>query len=148
MKTDVTSIFDYCVIVINNPSNPGPLVMKSSKDLNPHLDGDGDLLTKLLDDADRVFIKKLSNNDRDWASKPGKHQAGPYIPMVQAVRGFFPQLERKARKPVDMAASRRAQIQYTPRELFEQGRGNAYDTPSPDAFREPASCILSRDGKG
>lgn len=54
---------------------------------------DADMLTRLMDRADRILIKKLSNNDRDWARFPNKHQAGVYIPHEQRDGGFFPALE-------------------------------------------------------
>ena len=54
---------------------------------------DADLLSALFRKADRVFVKKLSNNDRDWARLKNKHQAGVYIPHEQRDGGFFPGLE-------------------------------------------------------
>lgn len=59
---------------------------------------DADLLTRLLERADLVLVKKLSNNDRDWARYSNKHQAGVYIPYEQRDSGFFPPLELKERK--------------------------------------------------
>lgn len=59
---------------------------------------DADLLTRLFDRADRVLIKKLSNNDRDWARYSNKHQAGVYIPHEHRDGGFFPGLEAKKRE--------------------------------------------------
>lgn len=56
-----------------------------------------DLLTDLLSRAREVLVKKLSNNDRDWAQRASKHQAGVYIPVDQRDGGFFPKLEAKAR---------------------------------------------------
>lgn len=53
---------------------------------------DGGLLADLLTRADRVLVKKLSNNDRDWAQKANKHQAGVYMPPAQRDGGFFPPL--------------------------------------------------------
>lgn len=61
--------------------------------------GEADLLTRLFDRADRIFLKKLSNNDRDWARLANKHQAGVYIPAEHRDGGFFPPLEAKERKP-------------------------------------------------
>ena len=55
-------------------------------------DNDAELLQKLFDRADRILIKKLSNNDRDWARYENKHQAGVYIPHEQRDGGFFPTL--------------------------------------------------------
>ncbi|MGF6157417.1 hypothetical protein M2267_002676 [Ensifer sp. KUDG1] len=60
-------------------------------------EADADLLTRLLDRADLVLVKKLSNNDRDWARYSNKHQAGVYIPHEQRDSGFFPSLELKER---------------------------------------------------
>lgn len=55
------------------------------------------LLTELFARAPRVLVKKLSNNDRDWAQLSNKHQAGVYIPVDQRDGGFFPRLDPKAR---------------------------------------------------
>ena len=55
------------------------------------------LLVELLRSASLVLVKKLSNNDRDWAQLPNKHQAGVYIPPAQRESGFFPLLVGKAR---------------------------------------------------
>ncbi|APO66150.1 restriction endonuclease type 2-like protein [Rhizobium gallicum] len=66
---------------------------------------DADLLRSLLGRADRVLVKKLSNNDRNWARQkldakgnpvPGKtmnNQAGPYIPAETRKGDFFLPLE-------------------------------------------------------
>lgn len=59
---------------------------------------DADLLTRLLENADQVLVKKLSNNDRDWARYSNKHQAGVYIPHEERDGGFFPPLELKNRQ--------------------------------------------------
>lgn len=58
---------------------------------------DADLLTRLFQKSDQVLVKKLSNNDRDWARYTNKHQAGVYIPYEQRDSGFFPPLTAKAR---------------------------------------------------
>ena len=58
----------------------------------------GDLLLHLFGRTDKVLVKKLSKNDRDWARFPNKHQAGPYIPHEQRDGGFFPPLGLKARE--------------------------------------------------
>lgn len=58
-----------------------------------------ELLIRLLEEAPRLLVKKLSNNDRDWAQLPNKHQAGVYIPVEQRDGGFFPALAAKERKP-------------------------------------------------
>lgn len=60
-------------------------------------EGDADLLNALFDKADRILVKKLSNNDRDWAKYPNKHQAGVYIPHEYRDGGFFPPLEKMQR---------------------------------------------------
>ena len=59
---------------------------------------DADLLARLFDRADQVLVKKLSNNDRDWARYKNKHQAGVYIPHEERDGGFFPALQAKERK--------------------------------------------------
>src|SRR5690606_22280116 len=61
------------------------------------LTGDASLLLQLLGEADQVFVKKLANNDRDWARYPSKHQAGPYIPVAERDSGFFPPMAAKGR---------------------------------------------------
>ncbi|MBW8303830.1 MAG: hypothetical protein K0M78_07785 [Brevundimonas sp.] len=59
--------------------------------------GDASLLLQLLHDARQIFIKKLSNNDRDWARFSNKHQAGAYIPLEERDSGFFPAMTVKER---------------------------------------------------
>ncbi|MDG4720189.1 MULTISPECIES: type II restriction endonuclease [Thalassospira] len=61
------------------------------------LSSDTELLLRLFETSDRVLVKKLSNNDRDWARFPNKHQAGVYIPQEQREGGFFPELSVKER---------------------------------------------------
>ena len=56
-----------------------------------------DLLESVIDRSDRIFVKKLSNNDRDWARHANKHQAGVYIPADERDGGFFPPLVKKER---------------------------------------------------
>lgn len=56
-----------------------------------------DLITRLLGTATKIFIKKLSNNDRDWARLKNKHQAGVYVPPRERDSGFFPALAAKHR---------------------------------------------------
>lgn len=56
------------------------------------VDADPSLLEKLLAESSQVFLKKLSNNDRDWAVMKNKHQAGVYIPATERDGGFFPPL--------------------------------------------------------
>ena len=59
---------------------------------------DSSLLDELFRTADEILVKKLSNNDRDWAQLPNKHQAGVYIPPNQRDSGFFPPLVEKERR--------------------------------------------------
>jgi hypothetical protein len=60
-------------------------------------EGSVSLLSDLLRTSERVFVKKLSNNDRDWAQLPNKHQAGVYIRPAERDSGFFPALIEKDR---------------------------------------------------
>jgi hypothetical protein len=60
--------------------------------------GKTSLLIKLLSRSEEVLVKKLSNNDRDWARFSNKHQAGVYIPPLQRDGGFFPSLIEKQRE--------------------------------------------------
>ena len=62
---------------------------------------DADLLNELFKKADRILVKKLSNNDRDWARHSNKHQAGVYIPHQNRDGGFFPSLEKMKRSDPD-----------------------------------------------
>ena len=62
---------------------------------------DAELISRLFDRCDRILVKKLSNNDRDWARFSNKHQAGVYIPHEQRDGGFFPDLEAKERDDPD-----------------------------------------------
>lgn len=57
----------------------------------------GILLSRLLDECEALFVKKLSLNDRDWARLPNKHQAGVYVPPRERDGGFFPPLVAKER---------------------------------------------------
>lgn len=66
------------------------------------------LLSDLLARAPRVFVKKLSNNDRDWAQKANKHQGGVYVPTAERDGGFFPTLTAKMRKDASAAPIREA----------------------------------------
>ena len=59
------------------------------------------LLAEMLRTSREVFVKKLSNNDRDWAQLPNKHQAGVYVPPAQRDSGFFPPLEAMDRGDPD-----------------------------------------------
>ena len=69
---------------------------------------EADLLKNLMGNADRVLIKKLSRNDRDWARYRNKHQAGVYIPAEQRDGGFFPPLQTKKRPDPGQAEIREA----------------------------------------
>lgn len=71
--------------------------MPPQPDLFDRDDATGAMLVDLLARAPQVLVKKLSNNDRDWARLPNKHQAGVYIPPAQRDGGFFPPLAAKAR---------------------------------------------------
>ncbi len=62
---------------------------------------DAELISRLFERCDRILVKKLSNNDRDWARLSNKHQAGVYIPHEQRDSGFFPDLEVKQRDDPD-----------------------------------------------
>lgn len=63
----------------------------------PAGDADIALLDDMLARAPKVFVKKVSNNDRDWADNPKKHQQGVYMPVAEREAGFFPALARKER---------------------------------------------------
>lgn len=69
---------------------------------------EADLLKSLMDRCERVLLKKLSNNDRDWAKLSNKHQAGVYIPAVQRDGEFFPPLVEKNRSDPQTPAIREA----------------------------------------
>lgn len=58
---------------------------------------DAELIARLFETCDQILVKKLSNNDRDWARFSNKHQAGVYVPHEQRDSGFFPELEAKDR---------------------------------------------------
>jgi hypothetical protein len=65
-------------------------------------DDTSNLLIQMLRTAETVLVKKLSNNDRDWAQLSNKHQYGVYIPVEQRDGGFFPTLglmEREEGEP-------------------------------------------------
>ncbi len=70
------------------------------------VDGDAAELFRLFEKADRLLVKKLSNNDRDWARFSNKHQAGVYMPHEQRDGGFFPPLEKKQRSEKDASPIR------------------------------------------
>ena len=63
--------------------------MPPQPDLFDRDDATGAMLVDLMARAPQVLVKKLSNNDRDWARLPNKHQAGVYIPPAQRDGGFF-----------------------------------------------------------
>ncbi|WP_419252442.1 type II restriction endonuclease [Caulobacter sp. ErkDOM-YI] len=71
--------------------------MTSETDLFAPEDTGETLLIDLLSRSRKVLVKKLSNNDRDWAQKANKHQAGVYIPPAQRDDGFFPALVTRHR---------------------------------------------------
>ncbi|MFN4202419.1 MAG: type II restriction endonuclease [Tabrizicola sp.] len=82
---------------------------------------DAELLTGLLDRSESILVKKLSNNDRDWARFKNKHQAGVYIPHEQRDGGFFPALEAKARdNPEDDEIRERFFTTIWPQSGFEE----------------------------
>lgn len=55
------------------------------------------LVDSLIEAADTLFVKKLSNNDRRWADGAEHgHQNGAYIPASVRNAGFFPELVRRA----------------------------------------------------
>lgn len=60
---------------------------------------DASLLIELFERSDRLLVKKLSKNDRDWAKLVSKHQGGVYIPHKERDGGFFPPLKAKVRPP-------------------------------------------------
>lgn len=66
------------------------------------------LLSRLLDESDALFVKKLSLNDRDWARLSNKHQAGVYVPPRERDSGFFPSLLIKKRDDPESAEIREA----------------------------------------
>jgi hypothetical protein len=55
--------------------------------------------TSALENAESVYIKKLSLNDWQWSENPDAHQGGPYIPPLDRDSGFFPRLVEKERAP-------------------------------------------------
>jgi len=71
--------------------------MSAQTDLFADAEADGALLAAVLGRAPRVLVKKLSNNDRDWAQMPNKHQGGVYVPLAERDGGFFPALVDKVR---------------------------------------------------
>lgn len=73
-------------------------------------DGSG-LLAELLRTSREVFVKKLSNNDRDWAQLTNKHQGGVYVPPAQRDSGFFPPLVAKERDDPEADEIREAWFQ-------------------------------------
>ncbi|MBS1069746.1 hypothetical protein [Gluconobacter cerinus] len=69
---------------------------------------DAGLLSRMFATADRLMVKKLRNNDRDWAHNRSKHQAGVFIPVETRDSGFFPELTVKRRKQAAAAEIREA----------------------------------------
>ena len=47
---------------------------------------DADLLTRLLEKADRVLVKKLSNNDRNWARYRVDPDTGLFTTPAKALK--------------------------------------------------------------
>ena len=121
--------------------------------------GDDDvsnLLVALLEQASNALVKKLSNNDRDWAQFSNKHQAGVYIPEA-ARRRFFPaaidqgaRLRRRG-DPGNVLHDRVAtgwrNTKDAARKLHEQGRGNTHDRRSESSIRGPFASFIPCDGK-
>lgn len=62
---------------------------------------DVEYIANILDHSEAILVKKLSNNDRDWAKYPNKHQSGVYIPHEYRDSGFFKTLDIKDRGNVD-----------------------------------------------
>jgi hypothetical protein len=60
-----------------------------------------ELVTSLIDQSEKVYIKKLALNDWQWSEDRNKHQGGPYIPHDDRDSGFFPPLAKKERKAGD-----------------------------------------------
>jgi hypothetical protein len=58
---------------------------------------DAEQILKLFRSSDRILVKKLSKNDREWARDPDIHQGGVYIPHEHRDAGFFLPLEEKDR---------------------------------------------------
>lgn len=52
-------------------------------------------LQEWIDRSTRLFVKKLSINDRSWADDSSKHQNGFYVPDEVRASGFFPELMNK-----------------------------------------------------
>lgn len=72
---------------------------------------DSGLLAELLRTSRQLFVKKLSNNDRDWAQREEKHQGGVYIPRNERDSGFFPPLVAKELRKPDADEIREAWLQ-------------------------------------
>ncbi len=62
------------------------------------------LLESLIKSSERVLVKKLANNDRNWAiwdagkKRYKSNQGGPLFPEAARANGFFPQLSPDAKK--------------------------------------------------
>lgn len=120
------------------------------------------LLSRLLDECEALFVKKLSLNDRDWARLPNKHQAGIYIPPRERDGGFFPPLITKERDDPEADDIREAffSIDWPEVGLGKEARLVHYTSKGPEthltrlpkpAFRDlaPASLVvLGRDRGG
>lgn len=94
--------------------------MSPQPDLFTQEDASGAILADLLSRARHVLVKKLSNNDRDWAQKPNKHQGGVYIPPAQRDGGFFPALADKLRADASAEVIREAYFQTEWPQVAEQ----------------------------
>lgn len=70
-----------------------------------------ELLESLIKSSGKVLVKKLANNDRNWAIWDGvkgrykSNQAGVLFPEVARVGGFFPQLMQDANKSHNHSAN-------------------------------------------
>lgn len=68
---------------------------------------DADALSRLLENSDEIFIKRMALNDWEWSIKKNKHQNGPLIPKEERESGFFPEqklVDRElGKKPIYLA---------------------------------------------
>lgn len=118
------------------------------------------LLSRLLDESEALFVKKLSLNDRDWARLPNKHQAGVYVPPRERDGSFFPPLVSKERGNPEANEIREAffPIEWPEVGEIKQTRLVHYTSKGPEthmtrlpkhAFRDlaPASLIVLGRGR-
>jgi len=121
----------------------------------------GILLSRLLDECESLFVKKLSLNDRDWARLSNKHQNGVYVPPKERDGGFFPPLALKKRDPgKDEIREAFFDVEWPEIGVTRQARLVHYTSKGPEthmtglpkpAFRDlaPASLIvMGRDRDG